>query len=282
MNDNFIKLYGSILASTIWSEDPSTRLVWITLLVMTGEDGIARVTVPGLARLANVPLEDCERALEILRSPDKYSRTSDYEGRRIEDVEGGFFVLNRKKYADKRTKKQVKDAQRKREARMSTDVHGCPSVSHRVAPETERERETEEEREKDKHTLGRSAERVMVLWNEMTKDTPIPSLQSIAGSRRKKLSARLKEHKNFDEMLVESLKFMLSEPFYRGDNDRGWTGNFDYVLQPGKLVSLYERAMAAKKSGPKSEPSRKDSEPSPEYKNAMAKLMAEREQMRRS
>lgn len=34
-----IKLFGSIVASTIWREDDKTRLVWITLLALSDRDG---------------------------------------------------------------------------------------------------------------------------------------------------------------------------------------------------------------------------------------------------
>ena len=131
---------------------------------------------------------------------------------------------------------------------------------------------------------SKKAEEVMNLWNSMVKDSPLHEVHSIHGKRLASLSARVRENKDFDAMFFASLKFMLSDPFYRGENDRGWTGNFDYILQPGKLVSLYERAMAAKKSGPSSNKpysAPKDSELSPEMKKAMADLRAEREQLRK-
>jgi len=36
-----------------------------------------------------------------LKSPDPYSRTKQDEGRRIKEVEGGWLVLNHKKYREK-------------------------------------------------------------------------------------------------------------------------------------------------------------------------------------
>ena len=37
---SYTKLHNSLLASTIWREDDKTRLVWITLLVMTDRHGL--------------------------------------------------------------------------------------------------------------------------------------------------------------------------------------------------------------------------------------------------
>ena len=100
----FTKLFSRILTSSIWSESNEVRIVWITLLAATGPDGLVRVTVPGLARLAALSLAETQKAIEILTAPDQYSRTVQYEGRRLReerDSEGnliGFHVFNYMKY----------------------------------------------------------------------------------------------------------------------------------------------------------------------------------------
>jgi hypothetical protein len=91
----YTKLFGSIVGSTIWEEDHATRIVWITLLALSDAAGNVTASVPGLARLAHVTLEECELALHKFQQPYKYSRSKAYEGRRIEIVDGGFFILNR-------------------------------------------------------------------------------------------------------------------------------------------------------------------------------------------
>jgi len=97
----YTKLFNSILASTIWREDDKTRLVWITLLAMADKNGVAEGSIPGLADLARVSIEDCKEALSKLMSPDEYSRTVENEGRRIKQVEGGWAILNHAKYRAK-------------------------------------------------------------------------------------------------------------------------------------------------------------------------------------
>ena len=111
----YTKLFGSILASTIWREDDKTRIVWITLLAMADKDGMAEGSIPGLADLARVSVKDCEEALAKLQSPDKYSRTQDYEGRRIEPTDGGWFVLNHSKYRDKMNVDERRDYLRRKQ-----------------------------------------------------------------------------------------------------------------------------------------------------------------------
>ena len=97
----YTKLFNSILASTIWREDDKTRLVWITLLAMADKNGVAEGSVPGLADMARVSIEDCEEALRKLMAPDKYSRTKENAGKRIKEVEGGWAILNHAKYRAK-------------------------------------------------------------------------------------------------------------------------------------------------------------------------------------
>lgn len=101
MTDTFTKLASSIITSSIWSEDDKTRIVWITMLAMCDRDGFVETSIPGLSAVARVSLQDTVNAIKKLSSPDEFSRGSDYEGRRIQQVEGGFVILNHGKYRDK-------------------------------------------------------------------------------------------------------------------------------------------------------------------------------------
>ncbi|HUX00097.1 MAG TPA: hypothetical protein VMY35_03885 [Phycisphaerae bacterium] len=96
----FTKLFSSILTSSVWQEDDKTRLLWITMLASADADGRVEAAIPGLAMLARISIEECEHALELLLSPDEYSRTTEHEGRRIEVIDGGWLVLNYRKYRD--------------------------------------------------------------------------------------------------------------------------------------------------------------------------------------
>ena len=94
----FTKLDSGIVDSSIWSEPNATRVVWITMLAKSDQNGYVACSYPGLLRASNVTKEEFEIAIEALESPDKYSRTQDFEGRRIEKIEGGWLILNHEKY----------------------------------------------------------------------------------------------------------------------------------------------------------------------------------------
>ena len=98
MQRGFTKLFNTIVTSTIWQEDDKTRIVWITMLAIADAEGIVSASIPGLASVANVSVEAAEKAVNHLLSPDEYSRTKDFEGRRIESVDGGWMILNYVKY----------------------------------------------------------------------------------------------------------------------------------------------------------------------------------------
>lgn len=112
----YTKLAQSILTSTIWGEDDKTLRVWITLLAMADKNGEVISTIPGLSRISCVPLEDVEKALLKFMSPDKYSRTPDDEGRRIEKTDDGWFIINHEKYRKLASKEdqKAKNAERVR------------------------------------------------------------------------------------------------------------------------------------------------------------------------
>lgn len=104
----YVKLFATLIHSTIWREDLHVKVLWITMLAMADEQGDVWASIPGLADAARVSIEQCQDALTRLSAPDPYSRTKDHEGRRIEVVDGGWRLLNYRKY------RQLRDAEHRR------------------------------------------------------------------------------------------------------------------------------------------------------------------------
>jgi len=97
----YTPLFSSIVTSSIWNEESATRIVWITMLALADSQGRVEGAIPGLAHVARVSLPDCEKALQRLLGPDLYSRTADYEGRRIHPIDGGWQIYNFAKFRQK-------------------------------------------------------------------------------------------------------------------------------------------------------------------------------------
>lgn len=112
----YTKLFGSILASTIWREDDKTRIVWITMLAMSNREGVCEASVPGLADFARVSVDDCRAALEKLMAPDPDSRSQEHEGRRIAKIDGGWVILNHRKYREKMNADERREYNRLKQA----------------------------------------------------------------------------------------------------------------------------------------------------------------------
>lgn len=111
----FTKLQRSILTSSIWLTDDSTRLVWITLLALCDRDGIARCSLAGLAHMARVDPDKCGLAVETLMAADPDSRDLG-DGRRIERVAGGFLLLSYERVLGEGAREERREYMRTKQA----------------------------------------------------------------------------------------------------------------------------------------------------------------------
>jgi len=121
----YTKLFGSIIYSTIWREPDAVRLVWITMLAMADRNGVVEASVPGLADAARVKLLECEKALRSLKAADPHSRSQEHQGRRIEDVDGGWKILNHGKYRAKLGAENKRESNRVRQERHRRKKKGA-------------------------------------------------------------------------------------------------------------------------------------------------------------
>jgi hypothetical protein len=130
----YTKLFSSIITSTIWREPPVICKVWITMLALADKNGEVTATIPGLADMARVSRDDCEAALKIFLSPDPDSRSEDSEGRRIEQIDGGWELINHAKYRkmtdleDQKTMAALR-SKRYRERHAAVTLRHAPSRS---------------------------------------------------------------------------------------------------------------------------------------------------------
>jgi hypothetical protein len=97
-----------------------------------------------------VSIRQCREALKKLSAPDPDSRTKERQGRRIEEVDGGWRLLNYLKYRDIRDaderRIQTREAVRRHRAKKA-DVS---NVSHGKPEKAQAEAEAEAEADKSK------------------------------------------------------------------------------------------------------------------------------------
>ena len=119
----YTKLFSKILNSSIWSEDNETRILWVTMLAMCDQHGFVEAAPNALAHQARISMDEFTASIEKLQSPDEYSSSSEYEGRRVSKCEGGWVVLNYEKYRGKllnsKENEQARDRMRKHRAKLA-------------------------------------------------------------------------------------------------------------------------------------------------------------------
>ncbi len=193
----YTKLFNSILASTIWREDDKTRIVWITLLAMADQHGVAEGSIPGIADFARVSVDDCRRALQKLSDPDRDSRSQEFEGRRIEPVDGGWRLLNHNKYRRKMSKDErreylrVKQREYRASQQASTDVNNV-SDSSTLLTQAEAEADTKaKEEEKNGRSLPAPSSTPMVFPLKNGESWELPEIQERQwGERYRRLDVK--------------------------------------------------------------------------------------------
>lgn len=78
---------------------------------------------------------------------------------------------------------------------------------------------------------------VLEAWNAMAVRAGLPTAK-MTPERRKKLIPFIRRHEIDD--ITEAISAVECSPFCRGENDRGWRANFDFLLQPSSFTKLTE------------------------------------------
>ena len=114
----------------------------------------------------------------------------------------------------------------------------------RVRVEKSRVDKSREREEKSRLLPAHTCEAVVDAWNTILGDH-LPKVQTLTEGRKEALKARLEElSSDMDEaarMLTEAFEKVKQSTFLLGDNDRGWSATFDWVIQSAdKLAKIIE------------------------------------------
>lgn len=126
----FAKLDSGIVHSTLWVQPHDVLRVWIALLALADQGGVAHTAAPALAHLCMIPLDRMREILQILESPDEDSRSGAEGGRRLVKIDGGWWLVNYAEYRRKVSAEEKREADR---VRIATKREACRAVSHHVA-----------------------------------------------------------------------------------------------------------------------------------------------------
>lgn len=79
---------------------------------------------------------------------------------------------------------------------------------------------------------------VIEAWNSRMVPQGFPAVRKMTGTRQRQLKARLREN-SIDEW-QQAMAALERSSFCRGENDRGWRADFDFLLQPKSFTKLLE------------------------------------------
>lgn len=126
----FTKLDEGIVFSSIMGEDDSVFKVWAVFMATCKENGISPISPVFISSVTKKTIEEVMRCIGILESPDPISRSTAEGGRRIRRVDGGYFLINYKKYREftySSSPKALKQRRYREKLKKVTDSNALPS-----------------------------------------------------------------------------------------------------------------------------------------------------------
>lgn len=81
-------------------------------------------------------------------------------------------------------------------------------------------------------------EHVVEAWNSTAERLGLSAVRKLTPDRRRKLATRIRQN-TIDEF-TEAIGAIERSPFLRGQNDRGWKADFDWMLEPKNFTKLTE------------------------------------------
>lgn len=176
----YSKLHSSIVNSSLWCEADNVRLLFITLLALCDKDGYVYGSRSGIERAANIamPCEgpDIRNPWHVLMSPDLDSsdkmRAPENEGRRVEEVPGGFKLLNFSYYRGLRNEDDRREQNRVAQEKYRIS-HGKPpsaEISRDKPPSAHTETEADtDSKAKKRRVKSSSSAGFDSVWAEYPK-----------------------------------------------------------------------------------------------------------------
>lgn len=107
--------------------------------------------------------------------------------------------------------------------------------------------------EKDDTTLQAEAEKcpfakIKDLYHKIC--ISYPKLRSIDGNRKKAITARWRTYKSLD-IFKELFQIAENSSFLKGNNDRNWSADFDWMMKPTNFSKILEHKYDDRSSGEK-------------------------------
>lgn len=243
-------------------EHDAIIVIWFKLLCLAGKQNNGGVfmisdkiayTDEMLATIFHRPLNTVRLALKTF---EKYGM--------IEIIDNTITIPNWSKHQNLESIEQAREATRKRvqryreKQRLLAESNGDSNVTvtlrngDRTREDTEEERDIERDSEEDgENTLTASqAECPFAKIRDLYHSICIsyPTIKAIDGSRRKAVAARWRTNRSLDTF-EELFRIAEASPFLKGQNDRNWSADFDWMMKPSNFTKILEHKYDDRSAG---------------------------------
>jgi len=151
---SFFPIDRDILTSSIWVQGtPEQIKVWFYLMLTAHRtNGVVTDTIPAIAQRCALSIKVTQEAIHFFAQPDRFSRTKDREGRKIElTPEGHIRLINYEKHRDKdySTPRVQKWRERKKNAETEMKRDVTLRNDENVTETTDIDKDTDKDTDRD-------------------------------------------------------------------------------------------------------------------------------------
>lgn len=203
--------------------DLKARGVLLTLLFLCDDDGECNIQVRGFARENGLSHQQIRTIISRLQTTQWITQlTTQSATQRLTHLK-----LNKSLFcADIKHTQQHKEQHKEQHRHQHKDITELPIEKCSV-------KKLKKIEEADIDFEG-----FMRFFNETMNGTKIPKIQKMTDIRKANLSLRCKEHGK--KKVMEVIKTVPVTPFLCGDNEMGWTANYDWIFNPKNFLKIME------------------------------------------
>jgi hypothetical protein len=201
-----------------------------------------------------------EKALEEFQAPDLNSHSQEFEGRRLQRLEGNdWLILNHEKYRRMQSEEEQREKTRERvtrwrqkqrganvtpgnESNDKSEVRGQRSegIQEGVLSDSPSSPDKDPGVDRPETVPIQDIRKVIDAYHKAIAGTRLPEVKSLPDSRKRAIAARIRE--NGLEAVIAAFEWIPRSALLRGEKGReGWPGaTIDWIMGPRNFAKVIE------------------------------------------
>lgn len=215
-----------------------TEAAWLRIIFKmftNGKQSSYKIPTKGLQNLWKC---GAEKVLEII------GELEDYNICEI-NTDGRFIEFTCRRYAKENGISKIRSeaVSNRKDRKKGKKSNNKTSTKHLQNTENENENEDVNEIEvKDEYVIKKEEkekiefQEIVDIFNSVC--TNLPDVQKLTQKRKSAISSRIRDYDL--NKIGEVFQMVSLSDFLNGDNDRGWTADFDWVMNPNNFIKILE------------------------------------------